>query len=91
MFSVVDWLAKVCPDHVDQVIEALAALVANSHVERYEYLSQSDLIRAMLVEGRNGSTATIQRVEEVVSFLASIGQTSYLDLVPPVAVTPMVG
>jgi hypothetical protein len=69
----------------------LAALLPNPHVKRYEYLTQTGPLRALLQEGRKGTVGTIRRVEEVVSFLASIGETSYLDLVPPVIETPMVG
>jgi hypothetical protein len=45
-------------------------------------MTQREPIRAVLSPGlANGTPQTVERVNELVSFLSSIGETSYLDLV----------
>ena len=79
-YSVVDWLAKISASHADRAVEVLEALVTNPGTDRY--MGQEQSIRTILVAGQTrGAPATIERVGEVVSYLASIGQTGYLDVV----------
>ena len=79
-YSVVDWLAKISVSHADRAVEVLEALVTNPGTERY--MGQEQSIREILVAGQTlGTPATIERVGEVVSYLASLGQTGYLDVV----------
>jgi hypothetical protein len=88
LFSVIDWLAKLCPLHVDRVVDVFAAIVQDPRANRCNYLTQKEAIRSILNEGRtNGTAATIERVREIVSFLASMRETSYLDLVRSPAMT----
>lgn len=83
-YNVVEWLAKVRETHVDRAVEVLDELLANSNVEQWVYVSQDQSIRALLTAGKSsGTTATVKRVGELVSFLASIGLPGYLDLVSP--------
>ncbi|AIY40141.1 hypothetical protein LT85_0983 [Collimonas arenae] len=83
-YNVVAWLAKVCETHVDRAVEVLEKLLTNQNVEPWVYVGQDQSIRALLTAGQSrGTTATVKRVEELVSFLASIGQSGYLDLVRP--------
>jgi hypothetical protein len=85
-FSVVGWLQKVAARHVDRAVEVLAAVLRNPRVDQWVYMTQSEPIRAMLSEGlANGTAQTVACVHEVVGFLASVGETSYLDLVRPSA------
>ena len=88
VYSVIEWLAKVCETHVDRAVEVLEALVTNPHANYY--MGQEQSIRTVLVSGRGrGKPETIARIDEVVSYLASIGQTGYLDIVrPPRAAKP---
>lgn len=83
--NVVEWLAKVSETHVDRAVEVLEALVTSPGVDRYMGKEQS--IRTILTGGHTrGTSTTIGRVGEVVSFLASIGQTFYLDVAQPTQV-----
>lgn len=83
-YNVVEWLAKVCEEHVDQAVEVLKVLLTNPNVDQWVYVGQHQSIRALLTAGQShGTTATVERVEELVSFLALIGQSEYLDLVRP--------
>lgn len=81
-YSVVEWLAKISVSHADRAVEVLEALVTNPGVDHY--MGQEQSIRTILSAGHaRGTLATIERVDEVVSFLASNGQTGYLDVVRP--------
>lgn len=81
-YSVVEWLAKMSVSHADRAVEVLEALVTNPGVDLY--MGQEQSIRAVLIAGQaRGTPATIERVGEVVSYLASIGQTGYLDVARP--------
>lgn len=82
VYSVVEWLANVSATHPDRAVEVLEALVTNPDANHY--MGQEQSIRTVLVAGRDrGKGETIARVGEVVSYLASIGQTGYLDVVKP--------
>lgn len=81
-YSVVAWLAKISASHPDRAVEVLEGLVTNPDASRY--MGQEQSIRMVLVAGRDhGKPPTIALVGEVVSYLASIGQTGYLDVVRP--------
>ena len=81
-YDVVQWLAKACDTDVDRATEVLEALLTNPNIDQWVYVGQDQSIRAILTAGRaRGKPVTIKRVEEIVSFLASIGQPGYLDLV----------
>ena len=83
-YSVVEWLSTVREPHLDRAVEVLTELLMNPNVDQWVYVGQDQSIRALLTAGRSrGTTATVERVEELVSFLATIGQPGYLDLVHP--------
>jgi hypothetical protein len=85
-FSVVEWLQNVVLRYVDQAVEVMAALLRHPRIDQWAYMTQRDPIRAVLNEGLlHGTPETVGRVHETVSFLSSIGETSYLDLVRPTA------
>ena len=80
-FSVVEWLQKIASRHVERAVEVLAALLRHPRVDKWAYIMKREPIRAVLSKGlANGTAQTIEQVDEVVSFLASRGETSYLDL-----------
>jgi hypothetical protein len=82
-YSVVERLQKLSPDHPDQAATVLSELLRNPLIDRLAYMTQRDPIRAILNAGMtNGSTETIARVEELIGFLSTIGETSYIDLIP---------
>jgi hypothetical protein len=82
-FSIVEWLQKIAPRHVDRAVEVLEALVRHRDVDRWAYMTQREPIRAVLREGlERGSGGTVERAVRTINFLASIGETSYLDLLP---------
>jgi hypothetical protein len=80
-FSLVSRLEKISTRHVDQAVAVLAALLMNPRVDRWAYMTQRDPIRAVLSAGiADGAEETVARAEEVISFLSTIGETSYIDL-----------
>jgi hypothetical protein len=82
-FSVVEWLAQIASQHSDRTVEVLAALLKNPRVDQVACMLQRESIRAVLNEGlANGAPTTIKKVREVISFFSSMGETSYLDLIP---------
>jgi hypothetical protein len=61
----------------------LALLLRHPDVDQWAYMTHRDPIRVVLSEGlAKGSEETVRRVQETISFLSSIGETSYLDLLP---------
>jgi hypothetical protein len=81
-FSVVEWLKGIAPRNIDLAIELLAKLLRHPSVDQWAYITR-DSIRELLREGgTRGTSHTVDLVDEVVSFLASVGETSYLDLAP---------
>jgi len=85
-YGVVEWLKKIAPRHVDRAVEVMQALLRSSRIDRWAYMTEREPIRAVLSEGlERGAAETIQRVNETIGFLSSIGETSYLDLVRPAA------
>jgi hypothetical protein len=61
----------------------LALLLRHPHVDQWAYMTHRDPIRVVLREGlAKGGGETVGRVQETISYLSSIGETSYLDLLP---------
>jgi hypothetical protein len=57
-------------------------LLRNPRIDQWAYMTKREPIREVLGEGlARGTPQTIERVNQVVGFLSSIGETSYLDLV----------
>jgi hypothetical protein len=81
-FSVVTRLQKISSRHADQAVAVLQALLTNPLVDRWAYITQRDAIRDVLSAGLIGGTAeTVARAKELISFLSTIGETSYIELV----------
>ena len=81
-FSVVEWLGNIAPRYVDRAVEVMAALLRHPRVDQWAYITQREPIRLVLGEGlARGTPATVQRVQEIIGFLSTLGDTNYLDLV----------
>ena len=81
-YSVMPWLAKLSHTHLDRVMEILAAYFACPWSSIRDSMLQKNAIRTILEAGRTkGTPQTVVRVEEIVSRLATFGETGYLDLV----------
>lgn len=80
-FRIVEWLREVASSHVDLAVEVTSALLRHPRVDQWIFTTQREPIRAILSEGKaRGTPATITRVQRLVSYLATLGETSYLDL-----------
>jgi hypothetical protein len=83
-FSVVEWLNEIAPRHLNLAVQVLRALLRHPRITRWAYMTQREPIRAVLSAGLSeGTPQTVELVHELVSFLSTIGETSYLDLVRP--------
>ncbi len=80
-YSILDWLSTICPLHVDRAVDVLSALLTSNLKDKYIYFTQPDAIRNVLTQGKaRGVPRTLERVDHLVSYLASHGVTAYLDL-----------
>jgi hypothetical protein len=80
-YGVIDNLAKLVPEHIDKVIEVTNLLVRQPKVEAYIFAVQDQSLRAILVAGKaSAAPRTAATVKEIVSYLASSGNPSFLDL-----------
>ena len=78
-----DRLAQISPNFPDRAAETLAALVKNQRFDRWVYMSQSAGMRAIFVNGlATGSPTAAAAVTEAINYLAAMGDTGYLDLLP---------
>jgi hypothetical protein len=81
-FSVVDRLCKMSANHPDQALSVLAALLRHPRVDRSAYVTQRDAIREILSAGMSSGRPESRAIgEELIGFLSTIGETSYIDLV----------
>lgn len=79
--GIIDNLAKHVPEKIDKIIEITKALVRQPKVESWIFASEGHSLRNILVEGRKSSSPlTVSGVKEIVSYLSSRGNTSFLDL-----------
>ncbi len=80
-FGVIDNLAELLPERIDKVIEVTNLLVRQPNVQAWIFASQDQSLRTILVEGKKSPTpGTAAIVREIVSYLASRGNSSFLDL-----------
>lgn len=80
-YALIEWAAKVAQAHPDDAVEFLDMLFSNSHTEQWAYSTQQPAVRKVLVEGRASvNRATQDRVDRIVSVLATKGEPSFLDL-----------
>lgn len=81
VFSVVDRLHKMSENHPNDAVAVLSALLKSPRVERAAYVTQRDFIRAILKAGLESELAESKKLaEELIGFLSTIGETSYIDL-----------
>ena len=67
--------------HSDETTEVLAELLRNPHLEPWVYTGQGQAIETIIRTAlARGTPVTIQKAEEVVGYLASVGETTYLRL-----------
>ncbi len=82
VFSVVDRLHKMSANHPDQAVAVLTSLLRNPRVDRAAYVTQREFIRGILSAGISSENAESKLLaEELIGFLSTIGETSYIDLV----------
>jgi hypothetical protein len=82
-YSIMDRLVKLSSCYPDRAVEVLAALVKNPRFDRYVYMTQSAAVRTILENGlATGVAATASAVTETVNYLSTLGDTSYVDLLP---------
>ena len=85
-YSVIEWLGKRAPCNSDRAVETVAALISIPNLDPWVYITYRDSMRAILAQGREkGTAATVNRVNETISRLASFGEAGYLDLLTPSA------
>jgi hypothetical protein len=79
--GIIDNLAKQVPEEIDKVVEITKALVRQPKVEAWVFASEGQSLRKILVEGKKSpSPLTVATVKEIVSYLSSRGNTSFLDI-----------
>lgn len=82
-YSVLDRLAKASPKLSDRAARALAALIKCKHTNSWTYMTQGASMRAIFVNGLAVNAPEITNlIIEAINYLASIGDTGYLDLLP---------
>jgi hypothetical protein len=80
-YSVMEWAAKMVEDHPDKTVEMTEALLKNPKTDHWAYTANHAPVRKILSVGlARGNAETVARVKQIVSLLASAGDTSFLDL-----------
>ena len=80
-YGVIDNLAKLVPEHIEKVVEVTNLLVRQPKVEAWIFAAQDQSLRAILVAGKaSAAPRAAAMVTEIVSYLASAGNPSFLDL-----------
>lgn len=80
-YGIMEWLAEVASDNLDEAVETLLALISNKHTDRWAYLMHDAPIRFILTQGlERGTDATKKSVEKIVSILSSKGETKYTEI-----------
>jgi hypothetical protein len=78
---VLDKLAKLLPGQIDRVVEVTKVMVKQPKVEAWIFAAQDQSLRKILIEGKaSAAPGTASAVREIMSFLASRGNPSFLDL-----------
>ena len=79
--GIIDNLARQLPENIDEVMEITKALVRQPKVQTWIFASEGDSLRKILLEGKKSSSPlTVAAVKEIVSYLSSRGNTSFLDI-----------
>jgi hypothetical protein len=78
--GVVDSLAKLLPEHVDKIVQITNALVRLPNVEGWIFSAQDHALREILAAGKKSDAPeTPAAVKDIVNYLASRGNTSFLE------------
>ena len=81
-YTITGWLGKIATAHPDRCVEVLNALLTSPKLDRWTYVAYRDSIELVLKTGLTlGTPATVERDKELISFLSTIGESSYLTLV----------
>lgn len=87
-YQVVLWIAAFASGRRAKAAELLDALFSHPRIDRWTYLTHKDAIRTALTEARaDADQVTIAHVDNIVSILATLGETDYLDLASKTAQT----
>ena len=79
--GIIDNLARQLPENIDEVMEITKALVRQPKVQTWIFASEGDSLRKILLEEKKSSSPlTVAAVKEIVSYLSSRGNTSFLDI-----------
>jgi hypothetical protein len=79
--GIVDKLAEHIPDKIDRVVEITKALVRRPEMDSWILVSQAASLRKILVDGKKSdSPVTRASIQEIISYLSSRGNSSFLDL-----------
>ncbi|MDE2331395.1 MAG: hypothetical protein KGK16_11520, partial [Bradyrhizobium sp.] len=82
-YSVLRHLAKLSAEHPVHAVEVLAVLAKNPRFDRWVYMSQQAEVRLILQNGiASGSDKGRSLATETISYMAALGDGSYLDLLP---------
>jgi hypothetical protein len=82
-YSVMNRLSKISMELPDRAAEVLWALVKSPRFDRRSYLAEKPAIRTIIENGlATRSPDTIARLAETINYLAALGDTDYLDLLP---------
>ncbi|MEY9135000.1 hypothetical protein ACVMII_003904 [Bradyrhizobium diazoefficiens] len=79
--GLIDKLAERLPNKSDEIVEAVRVLVRHPDVQPWIFGAQEQALRNIIVQGKASvSPITVAGVKEIISFLASRGNTAFLDL-----------
>jgi hypothetical protein len=82
-YSVMHRLSKISMERPDRAAEVLSALVKSRHFDRRSYLAEKPAMRTIIQNGlTTRSPDTAARIAETINYLAALGDTGYLDLLP---------
>jgi hypothetical protein len=80
-YSLIEWLGGISSSHPDRAVEVLAEMMASSRLEHWSYATHTAPIRSILQQGLQAAPVTAQLTRDVISVLATLGQSEYLDLI----------
>jgi hypothetical protein len=81
--SVMKRLCEISAKRPDRAAEVLSILIKNPHFDRRSYLSEVASMRTIMQNGlATRSLDTAARITETINYLAALGHTDYLDLLP---------
>jgi hypothetical protein len=91
-YGIMKWLGAEAPSQPDKAVELLSLLINNPNLEIWTFTTERASIRAVLENGlQMGNNETTERARDVVNYLATVAETSYLDLLKAAPVQPNQG